>query len=251
MLKKTLLASATLLFAAGAANAADMVDVAPVTDWSGFYVGVHGGYGWANFDGSADIVTGEDTPEFLTGFDYGQDLDGDGFFAGLQAGFNWQMDSIVLGIEGDISKSWIGADNDVALDLFGDPAIADVNVETDTSIDWFGTARLRAGFLATPDLLLYATGGLAWGSVDTDVDVDVLGFAGDFSDGDSTTHMGWTIGAGLEYAVSEAVSIKAEYLYIDLGEEDVLDVDLVTGDTLEAEQDVNFHTVKAGLNFRF
>ena len=164
------------------------------------------------------------------------------------------MDSVVLGIEGDISKSWIDGSDTTHLDA-GDlgfiGAVGDADVNVDASLDWFGTLRARAGFLATPDLLVYATGGLAWGSVDTDVSVDFVNSNNlDFANGDSTNHMGWSLGAGLEYKVTDAVSIKAEYLYIDLGKEDVLDSD-IDGNPIRAEQDINVHTVRAGLNFHF
>lgn len=250
MLKKSLLAGAALLFGAGVANAADVIDVAPVSDWTGFYVGIHGGYGWGNFDYNG-VISADGGPAYA---DFGKDTDSDGFFAGLQAGFNWQMDSVVLGIEGDISKSWIDGNDTVRLDA-GDLGFlhtrSDADVNVDSTLDWFGTLRARAGFLATPDLLIYATGGLAWGSVDTDVDVTFVNDPNlDLSSSDSTNHMGWSLGAGLEYKVSDAMSIKAEYLYIDLGKEDVLDSD-INGNPIHVEQDVNVHTVRAGLNFHF
>lgn len=249
MLKKYLLAGAIILGGAGAANAADVIDTVPVMDWSGFYAGVHAGYGWGDFDYDAEIseidVDG-DSASFGTGGE------ADGFFAGVQAGFNWQMDALVLGIEGDISKSWIGGDDTDAFADFGLDEV-DGTVRTETDLDWFGTLRLRAGFLATDAMLIYATGGLAWGNIDSHVRVD-YGDDGvtDVSGGDSETRMGWTLGGGLEYKVSEAMSVKAEYLYVDLGDDNVIDRDFFD-DTLnvDADNDVNFHTIRAGFNFHF
>jgi outer membrane immunogenic protein len=240
MLKKSLLAGAVILLGAAAANAADVVDVAPVTDWTGFYVGLHGGYAWGDLDYSADF---RDANLRLLDFE-GDDTDIDGFFGGLQAGFNWQMDSILLGVEGDISLASIEADAEFRTDFIGDA------LRADTTVDWFGTARLRGGFLVTPDLLLYATGGLAWGSVDTSYDLDLDG-VGIASNDESTTHLGWTLGGGAEFALSDNLSLKAEYLYVDLGEEEVFDDDIANIGNVHVDQDLSFHTVRAGLNFRF
>lgn len=240
MLKKSLLAGAVILLGADAANAADVVDVAPVTDWTGFYVGLHGGYAWGDLDYSADF---RDANLRLLDFE-GDDTDIDGFFGGLQAGFNWQMDSILLGVEGDISLASIEADAEFRTDFIGDA------LRADTTVDWFGTARLRGGFLVTPDLLLYATGGLAWGSVDTSYDLDLDG-VGIASNDESTTHLGWTLGGGAEFALSDNLSLKAEYLYVDLGEEEVFDDDIANIGNVHVDQDLSFHTVRAGLNFRF
>lgn len=249
MLKRYLLASAIILGGAGAANAADVIDTVPVMDWSGFYAGVHAGYGWGDFDYDArisEIVVDGDAVNI------GNGGDADGFFAGVQAGFNWQIDALVLGIEGDVSKSWIGSDENVGFTDFG-PNLTDGTLRTETDLDWFGTLRLRAGFLATDAMLIYATGGLAWGNVDSHVrvDFDDDGVT-DVSGGDSETRMGWTLGGGLEYKVSQVVSVKAEYLYVDLGDENVINRDFFD-DTLRAnaDNDVSFHTIRAGLNFHF
>ena len=255
MLKKSLLAGAAMLFGAGAANAADIVDVAPVTDWTGFYVGVHGGFGGGTFDYPMNLTTGEfdggeETFENLD-YDFGADITSSGFFGGVQAGWNWQMDSIVLGVEGDIALSDITGE----LEIYSDTA--DASIRGGSTVDWFGTARLRAGFLVTPELLLYGTGGLAWGSVTAEYDIDLEPFAS-LSDDTSESQMGWTIGAGFEYQVTDNISLKTEYLYVDLGEAELLDIDVIDElggppgySDLTIDQDITFHTVKAGLNFRF
>jgi outer membrane immunogenic protein len=256
MIKKALFASFAVAFGATAANAADIVDT-PVSDWSGFYVGVHGGYGGGTFDYPMNVTTdlGDGAPPFLSDLDYdfGADLTASGFFGGLQAGWNWQMDSIVLGVEGDIALSDITGE----LEIYSDTA--DASIGGGSTVEWFGTARLRGGFLATSDLLVYATGGLAWGSVNSGYDLD-LGGLGSLSDDTTESHMGWTIGGGFEYAVTESISLKTEYLYVDLGDAELLDLDLVDAlggppdagtANLSIDQDISFHTVKAGLNFRF
>jgi len=81
-------------------------------------------------------------------------------------------------------------------------------------IDWFGTVRGRLGILATPQVLLYATGGLAYGEVDSSA---VIGAAGTAFSTVSNTHVGWTVGAGIEGMIGPNWTARLEYLYIDLG----------------------------------
>ena len=125
-MKKTfLLAGAAILFAAGAAQAADIVD-APVSDWSGFYAGINAGYGGGTFDYPANITTPafeENNPFSGLDYDFGADITASGFFGGLQAGWNYQIDNIVLGVEGDINLSNIESE----LELYSDTASASIS----------------------------------------------------------------------------------------------------------------------------
>jgi outer membrane immunogenic protein len=124
------------------------------------------------------------------------------------------MGQFVLGLEAD--GAWSGIEDD-------DGAV-------DTSIDWLSTVRGRVGF-ALDNFLIYGTGGAAIGEVTYDDGVV----------DDSDTRVGWTAGAGVEAALTDNISIKGEYLYVDLGEEEIGGVDV----------DVNAHTVKGGVNYRF
>lgn len=251
MLRYCLMASASLLLSAGLSHAADVADTA-TADWSGFYVGIQGGYGGGTFDYPMNIKT-DFQPVSNLDYDFGADLTAGGFFGGLQGGWNWQMDRLLLGIEGDISLADINAE----AELYS--KTAEASVSGGSTVDWFATARLRGGYLANPDLLLYATGGLAWGSVSASYDIDLNGF-GSLDDSTSKSQMGWTLGGGFEYAVTHNISLKTEYLYVDLGSARLLKEDLGgTGagqanrgsTTLKIDQDVSFHTVKAGINYRF
>jgi len=258
MFKRIMLASALTAIGTTMSNAADVVD-APVSDWSGFYVGINGGYGGGTFDYPMNVYTDLNSDSDQDGgplddldYDFGADLTAGGFFGGVQAGWNWQVDSLVLGVEGDISLS------DIAGDLEIYSLTAGASIGGGSTVEWFGTARLRGGFLATPELLIYGTGGLAWGSVNSGYNLDLGPIT--LEDDTSESHMGWTVGGGFEYAVTESISLKTEYLYVDLGDAELLDLDLVTAlgyqpiygtANLSINQDITFHTVKAGLNFRF
>jgi outer membrane immunogenic protein len=184
-MKKILLSSVALLGLATGAMAADLpsrrapapiVAAVPVFTWTGFYVGVNAGYGWNTSD---DFV--------FNGERFDLDDDG-GFVGGAQAGYNYQIGSFVVGLEGDIQYADFGGE-DVIL---SDGSVVDFN-----NSDWFGTVRARAG-VAFDRALIYATGGFA------------------FAD-DAT---GWTVGGGLEYAFTNNLSAKIEGLYVNLDQDD-------------------------------
>jgi outer membrane immunogenic protein len=210
-MKKILLASVALLGFAGAASAADLpvraappapiIAAVPVFTWTGFYVGVNAGYGW----NANDSIT-------VGGVRFDLDDEG-GFVGGAQAGYNYQIGSFVVGLEGDIQYADFGGDDRFDFDRDG---IADDDFNT---IDWFGTVRARAG-VAFDRALIYATGGFA------------------FAD-DAT---GWTVGGGLEYAFTNNLSAKVEGLYVNLDQDD---------NFLGIDSDAEFGVVRAGLNFRF
>jgi outer membrane immunogenic protein len=210
-MKKILLASVALLGFAGAASAADLpvrsappapiVAAVPVFTWTGFYVGVNAGYGW----NANDSIT-------VGGVRFDLDDEG-GFVGGAQAGYNYQIGSFVVGLEGDIQYADFGGDD--RFDFDGD-GIADDDFNNS---DWFGTVRARAG-VAFDRALIYATGGFA------------------FAD-DAT---GWTVGGGLEYAFTNNLSAKIEGLYVNLDQDD---------NFLGIDNDAEFGVVRAGLNFRF
>jgi outer membrane immunogenic protein len=108
-----------------------------------------------------------------------------------------------------------------------------------TRINWLGTVRGRIGY-AFDRFLPYITGGVAFGGVRGAYAVTTP--AGAFTATGSDTNFGWTLGGGLEYAFTPNLSLKAEYLYVDLGD--------VTPTPLH-NVDVTSHVVRAGLNFRF
>ena len=211
-MKKILLSSVALLGLASGAMAADLpsrrapapiIAAVPVFTWTGFYVGVNAGYGWNTND---DFIFND------VRYDLGDD---GGFVGGAQAGYNYQIGSFVVGLEGDIQYADFGGDDRFDFDRDG---IADDDFNNS---DWFGTVRARAG-VAFDRALIYATGGFA------------------FAD-DAT---GWTVGGGVEYAFTNNLSAKIEGLYVNL---DGNDDDIFPG----FDNETDFGVVRAGLNFRF
>jgi outer membrane immunogenic protein len=214
-MKKILLSSVALLGLATGALAADlpsrrapapMIAAVPVFTWTGFYVGVNAGYGW-NDSGDGDLV-------FEGATIVGDSDDDGGFIGGGQIGYNYQIGSFVVGLEGDIQYADFGGVN---YD-FGPLGI----YENDND-DWFGTVRARAG-VAFDRALIYATGGFA------------------FTD----NRNGWTVGGGVEYAFTNNLSAKIEGLYVNLEEDD-----FTYAGTTFSTGETDFGVVRAGLNFRF
>lgn len=230
MLKKTLLASSILALAASATLAAD-VETTPGFDWTGAYVGAHFGYGDPSLDGRFD--TGEDDSEFIS---FADDINADGILGGLQAGYNYQIDNIVLGIEADISFTDFSGDTEDDDRDEGDGIKAD--------IDYLASLRARAG-LAADTLLFYGTGGLAYangefkfkngGENAGSIDIDDLGFV---------------VGGGVEWAATEQATFRVEGLYYGFGKERNAD-DIDDGDDDDFVELKDIVTVRAGVNWRF
>ncbi|MFS8037304.1 outer membrane protein [Xanthobacter sp. AM11] len=176
---------------------------APVFSWTGFYIGGNAGYGW----GSGQDGLGQT----------GTGVDPSGWFAGGQLGYNYQFaNNVVAGIEADLQGGDITA---------GTAGLS-------STLDVFGTVRGRLGYAVGP-VLPYVTGGFAWGNNS----IDYLGLS------QSNTHTGWTVGAGIEYALTNHWTVKTEYLYTDLGAKSY--------DNIGTDAGVNAHTAKIGVNYKF
>lgn len=244
MINRLVLASAASLMMLSVAQAADIVEPAAY-DWTGPYVGLQGGYAWGENDVKADGTDAQpalarSNPVAFHPLDDGS-IEMDGFVGGLHAGYNWQSDSLVLGVEGDLEYADLNGDTDI---LHADQDNLKVG-EAQQDIDWLGSLRLRAGF-AFDRALLYATGGLAVGGVKVSGFID----ESDFDDSSKNTEWGWTLGGGLEYALTDELSASLEYRYTDLGNSDV---DAGGEDTpiTKLEFDNAFHAVRAGLSWHF
>ena len=189
--------------------------VAPFS-WTGFYVGLNGGYGWGKSDWSPS------TGGVGTG-----DFDIKGGLVGGTMGYNLQTGSWVWGLEGDFDASWIKGTETISCGIPG----------CETSNKWLATARGRLGY-SWDRWLPFITGGAAFGNIKMDPG---------FGTTESQTKVGWTAGAGIEYAFMGAWSAKIEYLYVDLG------TATCGTPTCIPDFDVSFKTnlVRIGLNYRF
>lgn len=208
-----------------------------VYDWTGFYAGVNAGYGGGSFR----------HPLSFDGTELGSlNVTASGFVLGGQVGYNMQFDKFVAGVEADIQWTNIRSQADLSVSAAAIPPGG--NLALGTEVNWFGTVRARLGFTPVDRLMVYGTGGFAYGGM-TSYARGSGGFAG-LDESARSTKWGWTVGAGAEYALTDALSLKTEYLYTDLGRSNIATIDFA-GDTLTFDRRVNFHTVRTGLNFRF
>jgi len=201
-----------------------MDDLRPANfDWSGPYVGVFGAA--VAVDGSFDGVCS--CIATYTDIEHS----GIGYAGGFLGGWNYQMDSIVFGVEGDWAFGGTVATND------------EPTIDTELSFNNIATLRARAGW-AMDNTLLYVTGGLA--AVDME-----FGAVMSTSESDSKWVYGWTAGGGLEHAFSDHFSGRIEYLYVDLEDADFSMVD-GAATTLDATQSFDdIHMVRVGLTYNF
>ena len=249
-------AAADLPYSAQPAPAPSFGVVSSSYNWSGFYAGVNGGYGWSHDDGlsvSSDQAFFFNNPAF-EGFRHSED---DGFTGGAQVGYNYQLGSFLVGVEADINYANFETETSGSLEQ----GLMAEALDARSKLDWFGTVRARVGFIPASRFLLYATGGLAYGSVDvtaTDIATyDRLGRPGDTWIGkDSDVKFGWTLGAGAEYALTDNLTLRAEGLYVDLEDTKVTgtytgDFEAIAEDTFIAKTDNKLTLVRAGLNYKF
>jgi outer membrane immunogenic protein len=228
-MKSILLAGTAIVAFAGAAFAADMAPrtyskapamVSPMYNWSGFYIGAMGGYGWSDRVNVGGVTTTS------------SDLKGG--FGGGTIGYNWQTpgSQFLWGLEVDAAAS------DIKYRESGFVGIFPVTIED--KIRSFGSVTGRLGVTTGP-ALFYAKGGYAW--ADNRISLTALGtnFA------ESKVLSGWTVGGGAEYMFAPSWSAKAEYMYADYGSERYLTAFAPGGLQLGATT----HSVKGGINYHF
>jgi outer membrane immunogenic protein len=297
-MRKLLLIGTAFAALIGPATAADqavqrvykrpVVVAARVYSWTGFYVGANGGYGWKdptvtftpNDINAQDATCGNTkgatcAPPTSFGIQ--------GRFGGLQAGYNWQFSRQWLaGVETDFDWSDISGTGTSNFFLgnvgSGNPGPANFIVSQD--VKWFGTVRARFGYLPTDHLLVYATGGFAYGRINENVvlngvagsaaisGVGVVPFAFNCVTGPNCflgnsfrTGTGWTAGGGVEYVHWRNVSVKAEYLFVNLGDGDSINVvaqptaprfsGFLLSSFTAAFSRTEFQTIRGGLNWKF
>ncbi|MBR0953402.1 outer membrane protein [Bradyrhizobium canariense] len=274
------MAAAMSLFATGA-MAADLaarpyvkapVMVDPVWSWTGFYVGANGGYSWGRSRTDVSYFNSATGAAIAppAGSITNASFDMNGGIAGGQAGYNWQNANWVFGIEGDLQ--WSGEKGGATYSCFTvtiaggaclpglTAAPAGLATATTLTIDqhlqWFGTVRGRVGILATPKVLFYGTGGLAFGEIKTTgtmTGFTPAGVAIASVGSNSTTRAGWTAGVGVEGKITQNWSAKLEYLYMDLGNFSSGPFTLAPLSTVSANVSSRFtdHILRAGINYQF
>jgi outer membrane immunogenic protein len=277
MMHRRLLGTAyAALVVAGAvsAQAADLptrkeapapVFIPPPFTWTGFYIGANAGGIWSSGGNASTTFFAPDFPIFSANFpnvSFGQSKSG--FIGGGQAGYNWQTGSFVLGVETDFDGTTLSRSRSVIGPSFVDNNFVNDNFTANGSVrlNWLGSTRARVGWAVTPDnrLMIYGTGGVAYGGGSAHLNIFDADPANGFiwsSGSNSATRTGWTIGGGVEYAITNNIILGAEYLYYDLGSRTLSAVPNVTatnffGDVFSSTK-VNFDgsAFRARVSYKF
>jgi outer membrane immunogenic protein len=223
-------------------------------NWTGWYVGLNAGGGFGR-TGAGE--TGLPANLATASGDYGLNHDLSGWLAGAQVGYNWQVNNWVWGVEADFDGANITGNGTISglavAQRNGAAAFPTNSVTASEKIDFFGTVRLRAGLLATPALLLYGTGGLAYADVQTSGQFHYATPA-DYLASGSRVQFGWTVGAGAEYKFAPNWSVKGEYLYYDLGRvSDTSDFGVPPNPPFQSRFDYNLRgsIARIGVNYQW
>lgn len=241
---RALLVSAVAL-AAGSALAADLParTVAPIApaplayNWTGFYVGAHAGYAWHSGDFQ---MNGPFAAQL--GYPAKSATSPAGFIGGFQAGYNYQINQIVVGAEADVGFT-SGTDRGVYYGANG----GSLNVTSKGSM--LSTVRLRTGY-AIDRALIYVTGGFAFSNTKAEGTLTVPAGTpvaqGVYSGNVSGNRQGWALGAGFEYALTNNITARAEYLYYNVGDKNF---QLDPNNTTKIQFDGN--VARLGVNYKF
>lgn len=261
-MKKLVLLAASAALLSSPAFSADAVVYEPAPaavaapaafNWSGAYIGAHLGYGWGmTEDGNNNRAPKKDM---------------DGWLGGLQAGYNWQFDNnVVFGAEADVSlgavkNKWVESIDGI------EAQSPNSTYYTEDKIGTHGTLRARLGY-AVDRFMPYVTGGLGWANLEhvigcTDKDITSIPVGStscrdsntngrtSFENSASKTVLGYSLGAGAEYAVANNWTLKAEYLFSDYGKHNVAIFDPNWPAATDRKFDTSLHTVSVGVNYRF
>jgi len=257
----------TLAISAGAPAHAQTIN------WTGFYIGANVGALWGQSDVTSNVpCTGTSSPPaYFCSAIFGQangsavgaagtgSLSASGLTGGVQAGYNWQNRNIIVGLETDYGgfhfrgSQSVSANYPVGGYLVGTGNI--FTVGTSVEANWLFTLRGRIGWTVTPNVLAYATGGLAVTQLQVaNSFTDSLGAGGAGSN--SATKTGWALGSGVEWAFDNNWSAKIEYLYVDFGSVSVNS--LITSPTccgysqnISTSADLTASIARVGINYKF
>jgi outer membrane immunogenic protein len=195
------------------ASSSNVFSPVSATQWTGFYAGVSGGYGWGTTSVSPAVGAAVEN-------------NSSGWLLGAQAGYNVDMGGFVLGGEADLQWANIGYSEPIAGGTFT------------AKTDFFGTLRARAG-VPIGQVMPYGTVGVAYGRGSATEDLLA-------STTQVANHFGWTAGVGLEAQATDNLSIKAEYLYVDLGSQPYNSLGVGNIDVGQS-----FSVIRAGVNYKF
>jgi outer membrane immunogenic protein len=241
--------------------------MAPGGAWNGFYAGLNVGGGWISGNASLSptgcfATVGGCGPTAGGGGasrSFSSSLNGSGPLGGFQFGYNWQANPwLVLGLETDFDGSGVNNSRRATYALSG-PLSGSATVNSSANQEFIGTVRGRVGFLPTPSVLLYGTGGFAYGQQNGSSSITFSRAGDNYSGTTSNIRTGWAAGGGVEWAFAPQWTLKAEYLYVDLGASGTNNV-LITnpvvsgvnpGAGFRSNINSNENILRVGVNYHF
>jgi outer membrane immunogenic protein len=243
--------------------------VAPAYNWSGWYVGLNAGYGWGR-DTQSEWINGDGNTQtnFILFDGKATSFRPSGAIGGAQIGYNWlPSPKWLIGLEADINASGVSGSASTRTLVNGQTALP-FTIDGQRKLEWFGTVRGRLGYVPLDGLLIYATGGLVYGEISQSTSfnnhtpfnfanfacngaVQIVCYAGS----ENRLLAGWTVGAGFEYFIAPNVTLKAEYLYMDLGGSHVFRLNNVTFPSTHfmtmQTNDAIYNIARIGVNYKF
>jgi outer membrane immunogenic protein len=253
MWKLSTLFAAAVVLASTSAMAADTPSKQDTQNfsWTGVYAGLNVGYGWGDTEIS---VTQNPSPAVFGGTPFGYNSNPKGGLIGGQMGYNIQTGSMVVGVEGDFQLSAL---RDTGFRQGLDALQTRSTSITETKLSNFATLRGRIGFSPVERLMVYGTGGLMLASVSNTSATQYAGAAFNaafrYEGSDSATKLGWIGGGGFEYALSNNITTKFEYLYYDLGRQGYPGARVagVNAFSLNYDTQTTGNIVRLGINYKF
>ena len=260
----------------GAASTADLpvkglpYTAAPAYSWTGFYIGGTAGVGWGNEASDVALSTGVTNASPIVPGSYEKRMFG--FMGGVEGGYNYQFNSLVVGVESDFSYANVNGSANANETFFPSGLVlcpiasictTRVSYSEQQTLNWLATVRGRIGFLATPSWLIYGTGGWAVGNVRSSASAN---FANQVTQGGVTTSTplifsgsssqiqnGWTVGGGTEYMLTRNWTGKVEYLYYDLGSVTLVGTNSRFAGIASTMSNMPVHgqTFRVGANYKF
>jgi len=242
-----------LLLMCGSAYAGD--GAGSTYNWTGFYAGINIG-GAINDSHYKLSPTGDylddpfSAPDNPLRTDSGS-FDDTAFTGGAQLGYNYQVCHFVFGLETDFNYN--GTDESDSVDrALSSPLVGRFIHTVKQTIDYFGTFRARAGFTPFDRLLVYGTGGLAYGHVSSRSNVLFTAGGDNYVGSKSDIRAGWAAGGGSEYAVTNNWSLRVEYLFVDLGKQSYSYTNqLWPGYDYKTDIENQQHIIRMGINYKF
>ena len=226
-----LLASVAITTFSSGADASQEIPLAATYDWSGAYAGAY----------VAGIIGNAGHTISVPGASIARSSDDSGVLGGIQLGYDWQFNKLVVGVVADIGTTDFNVFVPAA--AFGG-GIGGLGTE----LDYVGTARARVGY-AFGRLLTYAHGGLAYAGAESRIVTPIAPLAPQTTF--NKTKVGYTAGAGMEYAITDGITVQGQYAFTDLGNDTYYAIPVALGGPGTVADDVDFHTINFAINFRF